>query len=65
MNDATRRSLAIFGLTGVAAFGVNAAGHAWMLWRGNPLVRRNVDRSCGPEVAIGYARQPAYVSFGP
>src|SRR5207244_12529722 len=41
MNDATRRSLAIFGLTGVAAFGVNAAGHAWMLWRGNPLVRRH------------------------
>ena len=41
MNDVTRRSLAIFGLTGVAAFGVNAAGHAWMLWRGNPLVRRH------------------------
>ena len=41
MNDATRRSLAICGLTGLAAFGVNAAGHAWMLWRGNPLVRRH------------------------
>src|SRR5918912_2113354 len=41
MSDALRRSLAIFGLTGVAAFGVNAAGHAWMLWRGNPLVRRH------------------------
>ena len=41
MNDALRRSLAIFGLTGVAAFGVNAAGHAWMLWRSNPLVRRH------------------------
>ena len=36
-----RRSLAIFGLTGVAAFGVNAAGHAWMLWRGHPLVRQH------------------------
>jgi hypothetical protein len=41
MNDALQRSLAIFGLTGVAAFGVNAAGHAWMLWRGNPLVRQH------------------------
>jgi hypothetical protein len=41
MNDAMRRSLAVFGLTGVAAFGVNAAGHAWMLWRGHPLVRRH------------------------
>ena len=41
MSDALRRSLAIFGLTGVAAFGVNAAGHAWMLWRGDPLVRRH------------------------
>jgi hypothetical protein len=40
MSDAMRRSLAIFGLTGVAAFGVNAAGHAWMLWRGHPLVRQ-------------------------
>src|SRR5919205_1744802 len=40
MNNAMRRSLAIFGLSGVAAFGVNAAGHAWMLWRGNPLVRQ-------------------------
>ena len=40
MNDATRRSLAIFGLTGVAGFWVNAAAHAWMLWRRNPLVRQ-------------------------
>jgi hypothetical protein len=41
MNDRTRRSLAIFGLTSVAAFWVNALGHAWMLWRGNPLVREH------------------------
>lgn len=40
MDDGTRRSLAIFGLTSVAAFWVNATGHAWMLWRGNPLVRQ-------------------------
>ncbi len=39
VDDRTRRSLAIFGLTSVAAFWVNALGHAWMLWRGNPLVR--------------------------
>ncbi len=39
MTGATRRGLAIFGATSVAAFWVNAAGHAWMLWRGNPLVR--------------------------
>ncbi len=38
MRDATRRGLLIFGATSVAAFWVNAAGHAWMLWRGNPLV---------------------------
>ena len=41
MNDATRRSAAIFGLTSLSAFWVNAAGHAWMLWRGNPLVREH------------------------
>ena len=41
MNDALRRSLAIFGLSGVAAFGVNAAGHAFLLWRGHPLVRQH------------------------
>jgi len=39
MKSATRRSLVIFGATSVSAFWVNAAGHAWMLWRGNPLVR--------------------------
>ena len=39
MNETTRRSLAVFGLTSVAAFWINAAGHAWMLWRRNPLVR--------------------------
>jgi hypothetical protein len=39
VNATTRRSLAIFGLTSVAAFWVNAAGHAWMVWRRNPLVR--------------------------
>lgn len=35
-----RRSLIMFGATSVAAFWVNAAGHGWMLWRGNPLVRQ-------------------------
>lgn len=39
MNVTTGRSLAIFGLTSVAAFWINAAGHAWMLWRRDPLVR--------------------------
>ncbi len=39
MKNATRRSLVIFGATSVSAFWVNAAGHAWMLWRSNPLVR--------------------------
>ncbi len=39
MNDAARRAATIFGLTSLSAFWVNAAGHAWMLWRGNPLVR--------------------------
>lgn len=39
MSKVSGRSLTIFGLTSVAAFWVNAAGHAWMLWRGNPLVR--------------------------
>ncbi len=38
MKDTTRRGLVIFGATSVAAFWVNAAGHAWMLWRGSPLV---------------------------
>ncbi len=41
MNDASRRALTIFGLTSISAFWVNAAGHAWMLWRGNPLVREH------------------------
>lgn len=40
MNDATRRSLVIFILTGVAGFWINAAAHTWMLCRRNPLVRR-------------------------
>ncbi len=39
METATRRALAIFGATSVAAFWVNAAGHIWMSRRGNPLVR--------------------------
>lgn len=41
MNKTARRALAIFGLTSVSAFWVNAIGHAWMLWRGNPLVREH------------------------
>jgi len=39
METVTRRALAIFGATSGAAFWVNAAGHVWMSWRGNPLVR--------------------------
>jgi hypothetical protein len=39
METATRRALAIFGATSVAAFWVNAAGHVWMSRQGNPLVR--------------------------
>lgn len=39
MSDTSRRSVAIFAITSVAAFWVNAVGHAWMLWRRNPLVR--------------------------
>ena len=39
METATRRALAIFGATSVAAFWVNAAGHIWMRRTGNPLVR--------------------------
>ncbi len=36
METVTRRALAIFGATSGAAFWVNAAGHVWMSWRGNP-----------------------------
>ena len=41
MNEPARRALAVFGLTSLSAFWVNAIGHAWMLWRGNPLVREH------------------------
>lgn len=33
--------MTIFGLTSVAAFWINAIGHVWMLWRGNPLVHEH------------------------
>lgn len=41
MNEPARRALTIFGLTSLSAFWINAIGHAWMLWRGNPLVREH------------------------
>ena len=41
MTCKSRRTLAIFGITSVAAFWVHAAGHVWLLWRGNQLVREH------------------------
>jgi hypothetical protein len=41
MDGRTQRSLAIFGMTSVAAFWVNALSHAWMLWRGHTLAREH------------------------
>lgn len=41
MTERSHRSMLIFGASSAAAFWVNAIGHAWMLWRGNPLVRQH------------------------
>lgn len=38
MNDAARRAVKIFGVTSLTAFWVNATGHAWKIWRRDPLV---------------------------
>ena len=38
MSTPSRRSVAVFGVTSMAAFWINAAGHLWLLRRRHPLV---------------------------